>query len=242
MTKLNQTGIQDSFTDLDDIRKDIVNIHRHKDFFEQEIRPEDAIIHMDNAYSWAKRRCYAQRRKVGAIIVKKNRAITSGFNGTKSGHPNVCEKDGVTLAGVTHAEKNALFKLMEDNTDSPNNGAIFVTTAPCDACADDLMLAKISAVYFTELYRGVHGLEELIKNGISVYHVNMKMIEDFDAMTEESGEFKYNQVPLDFLTTIYKSTQDNDIEVKIEGIKKVRELFSSYEDGKYHKRFYKVSL
>ena len=241
MCNKEKNAIQDSFDDLELLRESMTKIHRHKNFKEELIRKEDSIIHMENAYAWAKRRCYAQRRKVGAILVKGNRPISSGFNGTKSGHPNICEKDGVTIKGVTHAEKNALFKLMEENTDSPNNSTIFVTTAPCENCAEDLLLAKVSAVYFTEMYRNISGIEELIKNGVSVYHINLKLVEEFDKKTAMSGEHNYNNLPDDFLTTIYKSTKENDVDQKIESIHKLRELFKSYKDGLYHSKFYNVA-
>lgn len=240
MSEINKTGIQETFNDL--IKSDMEKIHRSPNFKEEDIRLEDVIIHMDNAYSWAKRRCYAKRRKVGAVLVKGNRPISSGFNGTKSGHPNVCEKDGVTLKGVTHAEKNALFKLMEENTDSPKNSAIFVTTAPCENCAEDLILAKVSSVYFTEMYRSVEGIEALIKHGISVYHVNMKSVEDNDKKTEIEGVFDYRTLPENFLTEIYKSTEKNLVDSKIGSIMKIRDMFSVYEDGLFHTKFYDVGI
>jgi len=238
---LQSTGIQSEFTDIESMKEELILVKRNKKFFEEDIRSEDVIIHMENAYSWAKRRCYAKRRKVGSVLVKGNRPISSGFNGTKSGYPNICEKDGVTLPGVIHAEKNAIFKLMEEHTDSPNNSAMFVTTAPCAFCTEDLLLAKVSAVYFTEMYRGVQGVEELIKNGISIYHVNMKKIEDFDKQTELTGDFDYQAFPKDFITTIYKSEEENNVDNKIKGIELIRDLFVNYEDGKYHTKFYDVS-
>ena len=246
MCKLGQTGKQIQFSDLEE--ESVIKEYAIVDWKNEEehIRHDDVIIHMDNAYAWAKRRCYAERRRVGAVIVKGNRPISSGFNGTKSGYPNVCEKDGATLAGVTHAEKNAIFKLMESENESPKNSAIFVTTAPCGDCAEDLVLAKVSAVYFTEMYRGVEGVETLIKNNISVYHVNMKMIEDFDKEQEKSGEFKYREYPKEFLTPIYKSVTPSAVysdisNYKIESVKEIRKMFEEYHDGKFHQKFYDVS-
>ena len=75
-------------SDLTDQIEMLTQIHRPKDFIEENIRMDDMIIQMEYAYSWAKRRCYAKRRKVGAILYKNGRPISSGFNGTKSGYPN----------------------------------------------------------------------------------------------------------------------------------------------------------
>lgn len=45
---------------------------------------------------------YAIKRKVGAIIVKDNRIISEGFNGTPSGFENVCEDVKCTLYPDQH--------------------------------------------------------------------------------------------------------------------------------------------
>ena len=242
MSNLSNQGIQIDFNDLEQIKKDIINVKRRKDFNEEIIKKEEVMIHMDYAYSLAKKRCYAKRRKVAAIIYKDGRPLSSGYNGTKSGYPNVCEKNGVSISGVIHAEKNALAKLSRPGTDSPLNSAVFVTTAPCNLCAEDLILWGISSVYFTELYRGIDGVEELIKNGVSVYHVDLKKINDYDRIVEDNGTFNYQDYPQDFLTIIYKSDDNNSIDNKINGILNVRDLFSNYVDGKYHNKFYDVSI
>ncbi len=231
---LINSGMEDLIEELEMM----YDIHHPFDYEESKVRDDDVVIQMEYAYSWAKRRSYAVRRKVGAILYKNGRAISSGFNGTKRGHPNVCEKDGVTLQGVIHAEKNAYVKLLKEGTDSPKNSALFVTTANCRGCAEEVILAESSSVYFTEMYRSIEGLEEIIKNGISVYHVDMKMIEDNDAATEASGDYDYRSLPNDFITPIYVATESNNVRCKLSAIKKVRDLYSEYYDGKYHKKFY----
>ena len=48
---------------------------------------------------------YCTRLKVGSIIVKNNRVISYGYNGTVSGDENVCENDeGKTKNNVIHSE------------------------------------------------------------------------------------------------------------------------------------------
>jgi hypothetical protein len=84
---LLETGMEDLIEELDMMYA----IHHPKDYKEQSIREDDVVIQMEYAYTWAKRRCYAVRRKVGAILYKDGRAISSGFNGTKRGYPNVSD-------------------------------------------------------------------------------------------------------------------------------------------------------
>ena len=54
---------------------------------------------------------YAKRLNVGAVIVKDNQILATGYNGMPSGWENVCEHeiDGqlVTKPEVLHAETNA---------------------------------------------------------------------------------------------------------------------------------------
>lgn len=46
---------------------------------------------------------YCERRKVGCIIVKDDKVISMGYNGTPSNWSNVCEIDDVTKPEVIHA-------------------------------------------------------------------------------------------------------------------------------------------
>lgn len=62
------------------------------------------------AFIWSEN-SYAIRRKVGCIIVKDNRIISDGYNGTPSGFPNVCEygiqtESLVSSLGATNTTKD----------------------------------------------------------------------------------------------------------------------------------------
>lgn len=48
-------------------------------------------LYMKMAFIWAQN-SYAIRRKVGCLIVKNNRIISDGYNGTPCGFENVCEE------------------------------------------------------------------------------------------------------------------------------------------------------
>lgn len=49
------------------------------------------ILYMKMAFIWAQN-SYAIRRKVGCLIVKNNRIISDGYNGTPCGFENICEE------------------------------------------------------------------------------------------------------------------------------------------------------
>ncbi|KAA6323113.1 dCMP deaminase, partial [termite gut metagenome] len=74
--------------------------------------------YMRMAFVWSES-SYCQRRKVGALIVKENRIISDGYNGTPSGFENVCEdENNVTKPYVLHAEANAITKIARSSNSS----------------------------------------------------------------------------------------------------------------------------
>ena len=119
----------------------------------------------------------AIKLKVGAVVVKDDRIISLGYNGTPTGWDNVCEleiinfQDGSvqlkTKSEVIHAEMNALMKLA-CSTESGKGAAIFITHSPCMECAKGIYQTGITEVYYTEAYRNVDGIDFLQKCGITV--------------------------------------------------------------------------
>ena len=119
----------------------------------------------------------AIKLKVGAVVVKDDRIISLGYNGTPTGWDNVCEleiinfQDGSvqlkTKSEVIHAEMNALMKLAS-STESGKGAAIFITHSPCMECAKGIYQTGITEVYYTDAYRNVDGIEFLQKCGITV--------------------------------------------------------------------------
>jgi dCMP deaminase len=136
----------------------------------------------------------ATRLKVGAVVVRDNRIISIGYNGTPSGWDNNCEdkiycddgdwleqqlpKDSnlwkkyklVTKKEVIHAEANAISKLAGSN-ESGLGSTLFVTHAPCMDCAKLIYGVGIKNVYFRTQYRNNEGLTFLEKCGIIVDQV-----------------------------------------------------------------------
>lgn len=111
------------------------------------------------------RHSYAERRKVGAILVKSGRIISTGYNGTPCGFDNNCEENGSTKPEVLHAESNAIAKCAK-STESSDGSVLYVTLSPCIECSKLIVQCGIKEVYFSELYRDLSGLDLLKKAGI----------------------------------------------------------------------------
>ena len=114
---------------------------------------------------------YAQRLKVGAIIVKDDRIVAYGYNGMPSGWDNNCEEENKTRPEVLHAESNAIAKLARSN-DSGLDADIFITHSPCIECAKLIYQSGIKRVYFGEQYRSTDGLDFLTASKINVIQVD----------------------------------------------------------------------
>ena len=130
------------------------------------------------AKEWSKM-SHAERKKVGCLIVKDERIISDGFNGTPSGFNNECEHDSyknglpilITKPEVLHAESNALMKLAR-STNSSEGATIYCTYSPCFDCAKLIIQAGIKRVVYNGAYRCEKGLDLLKKAKVKVYKIN----------------------------------------------------------------------
>lgn len=118
---------------------------------------------------------YAKKLKVGSIIVKEDRIISLGYNGTPANFDNCAEymlEDGSlkTKDEVIHAEMNALAKLAK----SPESGIgafMFITHSPCIQCSKGIYSSGISRIYYEEEYRDPAGIDFLNKCGLEIIKV-----------------------------------------------------------------------
>ena len=122
---------------------------------------------------WAEN-SYRTRRQVGALIVKNQRIISDGYNGTPAGFENICEdENNVTKPYVLHAEANAITKIARSNNSS-EGATLYVTASPCIECAKLIIQAGIKRVVYSEKYRLEDGLELLRKANVEVEYINPK--------------------------------------------------------------------
>lgn len=117
----------------------------------------------------------AVRRKVGAAIVTPSMGVFTGYNGTPPGEDNCCEYETyfggdtflTTKPNVIHAEQNAINKMFEEKVDT-RRSVIFITLSPCENCAQLLIDAGVSAVYYHKEYRCLAGVDRLRQAGMVV--------------------------------------------------------------------------
>lgn len=121
----------------------------------------------------------AKRLQVGAIIVKDDRIISIGYNGTPAGWDNTCEytvddakgyDTGKTKPETIHAEANAIAKLAK-SSESGDGSTMFLTHSPCMDCAKQIFTTGIKKVYFGNNYRSDDGINFLKKCNIDIEKV-----------------------------------------------------------------------
>ena len=116
---------------------------------------------------------HCKRKKVGAIIVKKNMIISDGFNGTPSGFDNNCEdSEGNTNWYVLHAEANAILKVAK-STNSCEDATLYLTLSPCKECAKLIHQSGIKRLVYLKNYKDTTGLQFLENAGVKIDYINI---------------------------------------------------------------------
>jgi dCMP deaminase len=113
------------------------------------------------------------RRRVGAIIVKDKRIISTGYNGAPRGLKHCLEvgclreKMGIPsgerqeLCRGAHAEQNAIIQAASSGV-SMGGATMYCTTAPCSTCAKMIINAGIRRLVLGERYPDALG-ETLVR-------------------------------------------------------------------------------
>ena len=114
------------------------------------------------------------RRQIGALVVKNNVIISTGYNGAPRGFPHCldveCRRDKLHIAsgerheecvGV-HAEQNALLQAGRN----AEGATLYVNAFPCKICAKLIINAGIKRVVISGEYSDREGLAYLEQAGI----------------------------------------------------------------------------
>lgn len=123
------------------------------------------------------------RRKVGAVIVKDNHVISTGYNGAPRGVSH-CEEKGCLrvlmnvpsgtrheLCRGVHAEQNAVAQAAYFGI-SVKDATIYTTTFPCSLCAKILINSGITNVVYEEGY-----MDYLSKELLSETELNIRQFQ-----------------------------------------------------------------
>lgn len=129
----------------------------------------DALPARDDYYMalafTAARRANCRGRRVGAVLVKEDRVIATGYNGTPEGLTNCLDGGCVRcsdrdrfeagthydLCICVHAEANALLTAGRYGA-STDATTVYTTDQPCFACSKQLIQAGVAKVYYARTW------------------------------------------------------------------------------------------
>jgi dCMP deaminase len=173
--KIDNSGNTDQlFKQLEKILADLA--------YKPYVRPNWTEYFMKMAYLAAERST-CLRHHVGAVIVKNNRVVSTGYNGAAAGTKDCtelgCLRDQMGIASGTrheicraiHAEQNAIIQASLTGT-STEGATIYSTHSPCIICAKMVVNSKIKK-FVTSNYYPDKEFEELFKEA-GVEFVNVE--------------------------------------------------------------------
>lgn len=124
------------------------------------------------------------RLMVGAIIVRENRIISSGYNGSVADGDHCIDNGCYLVDGhcvrTVHAEANAVLQCAKFGVPT-NDTALYVTHFPCLQCTKQLIQAGISKIYYEKNYRN----HELAIQLLQESHVETEQV----TLTDVSVQF-----------------------------------------------------
>ena len=130
------------------------------------------------------RRATCTRGHIGAVIVRENSILSTGYNGAPSGLPHCNDSncriyrsihpDGTVeenCVNTIHAEINAIAQAAKHGV-SIKDSDIYITASPCIHCLKVLINVGIKTIYYDKPYKIEH-IDELLRlSGIRLVQVN----------------------------------------------------------------------
>jgi len=130
-----------------------------------------------------KKRSTCLRRQVGALIVKNNHILATGYNGVPSKithcsetgclreQLNVPSGERHELCRGLHAEQNAIIQAAHHGT-SIKDSTLYTNTKPCSICTKMIVNAGIKRIVFEEYYKDKLADDILSETDIILFNVN----------------------------------------------------------------------
>jgi dCMP deaminase len=124
-----------------------------------------------------------RRKKVGAVLAKEGRILSTGYVGAPSGLPHCDESNcdpGSPCRRTIHAEANTIAWAARNGV-ATEGSTLYTTLSPCIDCAKLIINAGIELVIYSELYRDPAPIDLLHEVGIGTIHLSSReLLEELD--------------------------------------------------------------
>jgi dCMP deaminase len=141
------------------------------------VRPTLESIFMETARMLGQRST-CDRGRIGCVITKNDRIISTGYTGSPAGSKH-CDEVGHTLDERTggcirtlHAEANAIAHAAQYGI-ALDHTTLYTTISPCLSCAKLILAAGITIVIYDEAYRDPSGVNFLIEHNVGVFPISV---------------------------------------------------------------------
>lgn len=134
----------------------------------------------------ASTRSTCTRRQIGAVLVRENHIVSTGYNGSPKGQAHCldvgCLRDELSIPSGTqheicraaHAEQNALAQAAYHGITTKDT-ILYCTASPCSICAKMLINAGIREIYYMEEYTDECARKILMGAGVCLIHKPEKL-------------------------------------------------------------------
>lgn len=131
----------------------------------------------------SKSRCISQ--KVGCVIMRDGRIVSSGYNGTAPGVPNCDSVNCVdepnhsewSRKNEIHAEMNAILAAAKNGI-SLQGCTLITTLSPCPECCKNISMSGVNKIVYLKRYdkSEPNWIDKCESYGISVEHISKECI------------------------------------------------------------------
>lgn len=120
------------------------------------------------------------RLYAGSVLVKNNRIIATGYNGSPPGMAHCSEaghllEDGHCVRTI-HGEHNSLLQAAKQGGTSTEGSAMYAKYSPCIHCTKYIIASGVKRLVIGKIYRNPKALQMLKKGGVKVeiYKTNVR--------------------------------------------------------------------
>lgn len=127
---------------------------------------------------WAS--CFQPNRKIGCVIVKNKRIVTTGYNGAPAGvrscaergeclrrKKNIASGTMQEVCYAVHAEQNAIIQAAKLGV-SLQDATLYCTHQPCVICARMIINSGVKKVIYKHGYPDAFALELFKESGVEI--------------------------------------------------------------------------
>lgn len=142
----------------------------------------------------------------GAILVKNNRVIGTGYNGSPPNLPHCDEVGHLIEEGhcvrTIHGEHNALLQTAAHGGVSTEGSTLYTKYNPCIHCTKYIIACGVKKVVVGKIYRSPKAVEMLREAGVEVveYKENPEWNEELKQMFSEGIPTRINEGEVKFST------------------------------------------